>query len=216
MRSDGSRADARRSRRLLLDAGASAFTEHGLDVQVSEITRRAGLAKGTFFRHFPTKRALLVEILAESVHELSRIARAIAAGPPADAVTRYMDAAAAQMAPLRAVIENAILHGIDTPSLHDAMGDLMESLAPLLDGAKRRGELRTDVTPLDIHILLMGATSTSARFFHRDQPDLWKRYLALTLDGLRPQAAHPLPVAPPPPPTTPTASPPSKHEPRMA
>jgi AcrR family transcriptional regulator len=191
------RADARRSRRLLLEAGTAAFAEHGLDVQVSEITRRAGVAKGTFFRHFPTKRALVVAIIAEAVRESTALARELTANPPADVLERYMTSAAAQMVPLRAVIENAILHGIDDQLLHDAMAEFIESLAPLLDLAKRRGELRADVTPLDIHLLLLSATSTSGRFLHRDQPELWKRYLALTLDALRPEAAHPLSVEPP-------------------
>jgi hypothetical protein len=29
-------------------------------------------------------------------------------------------------------------------------------------------------------------------------PDLWRRYLAIIFDGLRPQGAHPLPQPPPP------------------
>ena len=28
-------------------------------------------------------------------------------------------------------------------------------------------------------------------------PDLWRRYLAIIFDGLRPEAAHPLPLPPP-------------------
>jgi AcrR family transcriptional regulator len=191
------RADALQSRRLLLAAGAAAFAEHGIDVHVSEITRRAGLAKGTFFRHFPTKRALLVAILIESIHRHTSVAKNLMAEPTNHMVERFMTASAADMAPIRAVIENAIQHHVDDPSLHEAMTELLTAAEQLLAEARSRGEIRDDVTALDLQILLMAATSTSAHFFYRDTPDLWRRYLAITLNGLRPRAADPLPLSPP-------------------
>lgn len=191
------RADARRSRQLLLEAGAAAFAEHGIDVQVSEITRRAGLAKGTFFRHFPSKRHLLIAIIAQHVRKQIEVAQSLLSDPGDDMVERYMTLCAADIAPIRSIVENAILNEVDDPSLPAAMAELLRTLEPLLAEAKHRGEVRDDLTPMDLQILLFAATNMSAHFFFRDTPDLWRRYLAITLDALRPEAATQLPVPAP-------------------
>jgi AcrR family transcriptional regulator len=191
------RSDARRSRQLLLDAGVAALTEHGLDVQVSEITRRAGLAKGTFFRHFPTKRNLLLAILARQVRRQIAVAQSLLADPADDKVERYMTQCAADLAPVRGIVETAVLNEVDDPSLRSAVAELVDTLEPLLAEAKARGEVRDDLTPMDLQVLLLAATSTSAHFFYRDNANLWRRYLAITLDALRPDTATPLPVPAP-------------------
>jgi AcrR family transcriptional regulator len=189
------RADARRSRRRLLEAGAAAFAEFGLDVPVSEITQRAGLAKGTFFRHFPTKRDLLVAIVAERIRRDADTARALLADPGHDVLARFMIDISATVAPIRAVVEMSILHGVEDPAIQAAMAELIPLIDQLLAQARRQGSVRDDVTAIDIYILHLAATMTSShQFFFRDTPELWRRYLAIVLDGLRPAAANPISV----------------------
>ncbi len=48
----GARADMIRNRRQLLAAATEAFAERGVEVSMGEIAQRAGIAKGTVFRHF--------------------------------------------------------------------------------------------------------------------------------------------------------------------
>jgi AcrR family transcriptional regulator len=194
------RADVRRNRRLLMEAGAAAFAEYGLDVQVSEITRRADLAKGTFFRHFPSKNDLLVAILIESVHKETVIAQSVMADPAGDVIERFMSESAAILIPLRTVMECSVTPGVQDRAFHEAMVGLDQVLDELLRLARTRGEVRDDITAIDLHALLLAATSTASHIPFRETPELWRRYLAITLDGLRPAAAHPLPVAPPDPP----------------
>src|ERR1700722_20733410 len=67
------RADAQRNRRLLLEAAAQAFSEGGIDVSAGEIARRAGVAKGTLFRHFPTKSDLLAAVLSDRMGQLREL-----------------------------------------------------------------------------------------------------------------------------------------------
>jgi AcrR family transcriptional regulator len=189
-----SRADARRSRRLLLEAGTSAFIEIGLDVQVSEIARRAGLAKGTFFRHFPTKRSLLIAILARSLDEMAEIAERHADELTTPIIRRWAEAAAEKIIPIRAVIENATLSGVFDDSIRQAMGRLQPRLEVLRAAAVERGEIRDDVNAMDIFVTLMSATASVYAPRAAIQPDRWRRYLVLGLDGLRPEAASsPLP-----------------------
>ena len=50
---------------MLLAAAAEEFAERGLDASVADIARRAGIGKGTVFRHFPTKDDLITAIVTE-------------------------------------------------------------------------------------------------------------------------------------------------------
>ena len=91
-------ARSRRTRRRLVEAAAAAFEERGYDeTTTTEIARRAGVAVGTVYGYFPDKRAILLEILHETVEQM---AGEIAAGlDPA-----RWDAGDLR-APLRALIE---------------------------------------------------------------------------------------------------------------
>jgi hypothetical protein len=51
------------------------------------------------------------------------------------------------------------------------------------------------VRALDIPVLLM-AVAKSGLMLEDAVPGAWKRYLAIILDGLRPEAARPLPRGP--------------------
>ena len=48
----------------MLDAARGQFAEEGLDAQIDDIARDAGVGVGTVYRHFPTKEDLL-EALAD-------------------------------------------------------------------------------------------------------------------------------------------------------
>ncbi len=178
----------------MIQAGTEAFIEIGLDVQVSEICRRAGLAKGTFFRHFTTKGDLLIAILAASLEQLGDIAEAHAADLSEPIIRRWAEAAAAQIIPIRAVIETATLSGVFDDSIRQAMGRLQPRLDFLRAAAVKSGEIREDVTAMDIFVVLMSATASVYAPRAKVQPERWRRYLTLGLDGLRPEAvSSPLP-----------------------
>src|SRR2546426_2056466 len=57
------RADARRNRKRVIEAARRCMARKGLDAQIEEIARAAGVGVGTVYRHFPTKDDL-VEALA--------------------------------------------------------------------------------------------------------------------------------------------------------
>lgn len=84
-RGPGSRADASHpTRRELLDAAITIADRGGLEqLSVNEVTRQAGLAKGTFYVHFPDRAALLLELHRHFHDELfAAIAAATAADNP--------------------------------------------------------------------------------------------------------------------------------------
>jgi len=59
------------TRRRLLEAGTELFAEGGLRAVTStEIARRAGVATGTFYLHFPDKHALFEELVQAALEEM--------------------------------------------------------------------------------------------------------------------------------------------------
>lgn len=71
--SDGGRplrADARRNRELLVAAAREVFDAQGADASLDEIARRAGTGNATLYRHFPTRRELIVAVYASEVADL--------------------------------------------------------------------------------------------------------------------------------------------------
>ncbi|MEU4513274.1 helix-turn-helix domain-containing protein [Nonomuraea wenchangensis] len=63
--SQKSRSDARDNRARILAVARAAFAAEGPGVPIREIARRAQVGAATVYRHFPTKEALLAEVVAE-------------------------------------------------------------------------------------------------------------------------------------------------------
>src|SRR4051794_7758055 len=69
------RADARRNRAAVLAAARERFGECGLDCQMEDIARTAGVGVGTVYRHFPTKKDLFAALVADRFQRLAERAR---------------------------------------------------------------------------------------------------------------------------------------------
>lgn len=66
-------ARGRRTRQLLLAAAEAAFGTRGyFETSVTDITRQAGVAQGTFYVYFSSKRALFAELVRERSRDLRR------------------------------------------------------------------------------------------------------------------------------------------------
>ena len=61
------RADARRNYDQLVAQARIAFAESGAGASLDEVARRAGVASGTLYRHFPTRLELVEAVLAEQI-----------------------------------------------------------------------------------------------------------------------------------------------------
>src|SRR5882724_12610526 len=85
-----SRADARRNYDALLRAAGEVFGAAGPDASLDEIARRAGVGNATLYRHFPTRRDLLVAVCVEEVEELCALGEGLATSArPAQALVRW-------------------------------------------------------------------------------------------------------------------------------
>ena len=89
-------AQAKADRRLEILAGATAVCAGSSfdELTVADVAERAGLAKGTVFRYFPTKedlgRALADEHLARWAHDLDRRLARLPGPPAPDAAARVL------------------------------------------------------------------------------------------------------------------------------
>ncbi|MES2096404.1 MAG: TetR/AcrR family transcriptional regulator [Pseudomonadota bacterium] len=143
----------RRTLRALLDAAAIEFGEKGFhDGSVSGITRRAGVALGSFYTYFDSKDAIfraLVRDMSDQVRD--RVAPAIRAAP---------DQIAAERAGLLSFLEFVRGHKeiyriideaefVDPQSFRDHYSTTADRIEHRLKAAVARGEIRPDVS--DVH-----------------------------------------------------------------
>ena len=140
----------RKTLRTILDAAAVEFGERGFhEASVSGITRRAGVALGSFYTYFDTKDAVfraLVRDMSEKVRD--HVAPAIRAAP---------DQIAAERAGLREFIAFVLGHKeiyriideaefVDPESFRLHYATTVERIAARLKAGAERGEVRADIS----------------------------------------------------------------------
>jgi AcrR family transcriptional regulator len=190
------RADAERNRRRILDAARAVFAEHGLGVGVDAVAREAGVGVGTLYRRFPTKEELLQAIVDDRVDELrTRLAALDATEDAWQAFTAAAEVLAGAAARDRGFFE-ALQEAAGVLKVPDcARHASLDAIAPFLARAQAAGAARADAVPLDVLTLCSNA-GRIPRWRAEQEPDLWRRYLAIVLDGLRAEGARALPHPP--------------------
>ncbi|WP_051110476.1 TetR/AcrR family transcriptional regulator [Longispora albida] len=192
------RADAARNREALLAAASAEFAAHGADASVADIARRAGIGKGTVFRHFPTKEHLLGAIVLDRLVTISELGEdLLGAGDAGRALLEFLTAACERVQQLDLSFLLAASPAVlAEPAVSAAQERMFGVVGALVARAQEQGAVRADVTGPDV-ILLMCAPSHAASPLQDSDPGLWRRYLGVLFDGLRPEGAHPLPHPPP-------------------
>jgi AcrR family transcriptional regulator len=194
------RADAERNRRRILDAARIVFAREGAEACVDAVAREAGVGMGTLYRRFPTKERLLDEVIADRVEAaLETVAHARAIDDPREALEAAMHGLTELFLHNRALLDAMGDRLADTPQGRARRRELLDAVEPLVTRARDAGALREDVVAGDL-TALVGLLARLPGWRLRDEPRLWERYLAIALDGLRPEGAHALPHPPPRPP----------------
>lgn len=187
------RTDALRNRQVLLATAAQAFADQGTEVTIAEIAVRAGVAKGTVFRHFPTKEDLIAAIMGEIIDDLVGTAVGLADAPdPAAALLEFMTHGVALLAGNRGLCEVVGRPSLQQASVRAGIDRLCEAAEALVERARRAGAIRAEISGADIVLLLAGVHQTAAPVAQAE-PQLWRRYLALAFDGIQARAAGVLP-----------------------
>jgi AcrR family transcriptional regulator len=190
------RSDARRNRESLVASARELFAKHGADVSVEEITQRAGVGMGTLYRHFATKEELIDAVLVDAFAGIVDAAeRAVGEEDAWAGFTGFLEYAVGlhvRNRGLKDVLASRSQGAKHAKAMRDRLRPL---LARMIERAQEQGALRADFAPEDLPVVFW----TSARVIDttaKVAPDYWRRYLSLLLDGLRADAAHPLPEPP--------------------
>jgi AcrR family transcriptional regulator len=182
------RKDAARNRLLLLETAKRVFAERGLGVTLHTIAAEAGVGVGTIYRHFPDKKQLIDAVFEAQLETMIALAEQALADPDPWASIVWFHEKSLELqasdrglkelvqgmpgAPERAIQWRARLHPL---------------AAQLIERGQAAGVVRADCETQDFGVVVMmvGAVIDAARDV---EPELWRRYLTIALQGLRPQS----------------------------
>lgn len=175
------RRDAAENRELLLAAAAQVFARDGLGAGVEEIARVAGVGVGTLYRRFPTKDALISELVQDVLERMSALAEQAMGVPDGRGLERFLETSSEYQAEHRGCLPRLWNTAPDNPALLR----VRQAVAALLADGKRHGRVRDDVAATDLTVIMWsirGVIETTSAV----APDAWRRHLSILVAGLRP------------------------------
>lgn len=180
------RADARRNYGQLVEQARIAFAEFGVDASLDEIARRAGVASGTLYRHFPTRLDLIEAVLAGQISELVGLGRGLlTAEDEFDALSTWLRAALTHALTYRGLSAAVMNSALDRENglVSTWHAELFEVGAALLVRARQSGAVVADADDADV-LKMVGAIAWAAQGTP-DSSAQAGRLLALLMNGLR-------------------------------
>jgi AcrR family transcriptional regulator len=174
------RADARRNRERIVRAAAAQIAKQGLDVQMEDIARAAGVGVGTIYRHFPTKQALIDALWDDKRARMIGVAREALENPdPWGSVVDLFTLGMAMQVDDRGWSQAFGIkpHGITEAA---AAPELREATNAILDRAHAAGVVRDDFGFDEVGEVFCAMGSVIAMH----GPHAGARMLRVILDGL--------------------------------
>ncbi|MEU4466890.1 TetR/AcrR family transcriptional regulator [Streptomyces sp. NPDC024017] len=177
------RSDAQRNRERILEVALEELTRSA-DAPLSSIAKKAGVGQGTFYRHFPTREALVLEIYR---HEMQQVADTAAplleSREPDRALREWMDRLA-RFAMAKAGLADAIRQATSAPGQPAKPGHtpVTEAAELLLRSAEEAGVIRPGITADDLFLAIGGLWTMDP---HTDWQPRATRLLDFVMDGLR-------------------------------
>jgi AcrR family transcriptional regulator len=176
------RADARRSHERLLTAATEAFAEKGAEAPLEDIAKRAGVGIGTLYRHFPTRLDLQEAVYRTQVSVVCAQGEDLAEAPdPGDAFATWLRALASYLVTKRGLASALIAaKGRDSEVISLCSQNIRSTADRLLQRAQAAGQVRADLTAMDVMMLVHGMVVATER-----TPEQADRLISLTVEGLR-------------------------------
>ncbi len=184
------RRDAEENRRRVLEAAAELFATHGLDTSVEEIAQSAGVGMGTLYRRFPTKEALIEQLVDDMLEQILAAGRRALATSDGTGLETFLRDSASLYGTHRGCVSR--LWSRPLPKAFFVEFD--QTVAALVRSAQDAGRIRADCAATDI-IVLFWAIRGIIESTGAAAPEAWQRHVDIVLAGLDPDAA-PLEHAP--------------------
>jgi AcrR family transcriptional regulator len=151
------RADALQNRERILAVALAQLTVSA-DVPLSTIARNAGVGQATFYRHFPTREMLVMEVYRYEMVQVAKFAEHLLQTRQPDQALREWMSRLAEYAMTKAGLATAIR---EVSLMRDCPGK--EGYAPvaaaaqlLLDANEKAGTIRAGVTTDDFFLAIAG------------------------------------------------------------
>lgn len=191
------RRDAAANRERLLASARELFAERGLGVTLNDIAHHAGVGVGTAYRRFANKEEVIDALFEERLQQLAAVAQESLRDPDAwHGLVTFLERS------LRMQFgDRGLSQILNDPSLGDVrIADARDRISPLMQAiverAQRQGVVRADLDQTDLVFTQLGLSAIidASRSI---APDLYRRYLAVFLDGIRADRSQftPLPTA---------------------
>lgn len=181
----GLRADAARNRQRIIEAARELCATRGLEATLNDVAHHAGLGVGTVYRRFPTKEELFEAIFEDNIDDLVAMAEtALAYDDSWEGFSWFVSQLCEITATNRGVREIVFSKAYGGHRVDCARTQLAPRLSALVERAKRDGYLRPELSATDMPILGLLA-GTVSEFAGDVDSNLWRRYTAILLDGMR-------------------------------
>jgi AcrR family transcriptional regulator len=178
------RRDAERNRQRILTAAAEVFTQRGLDATLDDVARQAGVGVGTVYRRFPDKESLVGELFQDRIDAMVAVAEDACAAPdPWHALVSFLEYAAASMAGDLGLRQMMMFATYGKDRVAYAREQMRPVVGKLVERAQAAGALRPDFSATDVPLIAFMLASAAE---YAVQPEVWRRYLAMIIDGMRP------------------------------
>lgn len=178
------RRDAERNRQRILEAAARLIGERGLDISHDEIAREAEVGVGTVYRRFPTREKLFDAVYYEQLDAMVTVAEEAAArDDPWEALEFFFVRTFEQQAANRGLRELLIGHGGGTELARRAQERISPAVASIVGRAHQAGSLKASLGASDmamIPVMINALMRTSQDV----DPQLWRRWLEIILEGM--------------------------------
>ncbi|MCX3291390.1 TetR/AcrR family transcriptional regulator [Streptomyces sp. NEAU-H22] len=177
------RSDAQRNRERILEVALEELTRSA-GVPLSAIAKKAGVGQGTFYRHFPTREALVLEIYRHEMQQVADTAPALLESREPDRALREWMDRLARFAMTKAGLADAIRQATSAPGRPEKPGHapVTEAAELLLRAAEDAGTIRPGVTVSDLFLVIGGLWTMDP---HTDWQPRATRLLDFVMDGLR-------------------------------
>ncbi|WUG98703.1 TetR/AcrR family transcriptional regulator [Streptomyces violaceus] len=177
------RSDAQRNRERILEVALTELTRSA-DAPLSVIAKKACVGQGTFYRHFPSREALVLEIYRHEMQQVADTAELLLESREPDRALREWMDRFARFAMAKAGLADAIRQATSAPGQPAKPGHapVTEAAELLLRAAEQAGTIRPGVTADDLFLTIGGLWTIDP---HTDWQPRATRLLDLVMDALR-------------------------------
>ncbi|WP_416981173.1 TetR/AcrR family transcriptional regulator [Streptomyces sp. T028] len=189
------RSDALRNRERILEV-ALAELSRAADVPLSVIAKKAGVGQGTFYRNFPNRDALVLEVHRNEVQQLAQSAKELLKSREPDRALREWMDHLARFAVTKAGLADALRNATSATGGPERPGYSLvdDAIQLLLDANHELGAIRPGVTSEDFLLAIAGLWQIG---LSEERHARAARLLDLVMDGLRAGAPGPAAHTPP-------------------